>query len=758
MSNSTAASAWIRDPYRRRDLIIWGLAAGSAVAAMVSPARPVGLRAADAVWCALFGAVVPLIASRSRRMPLLWAAGVASVMGIGGDAIAVVSTIVLLGLMGMVALSDHRDRVVATVIGALVVQTLLRSPSFGFVGLPTLVAVVALTPMIWSAYGMAHRRERRAAAALLVATAGLVVVVATLAIFTLLGSRSGIDDGIDLAESGLTSLRVGDTPGANDRFTAAADRFQSSSDTLESWRTWGGRWVPIVGQHVQALRRVASAGVDLDESAATTASTADYRELTATAGQVDLGAVASLQEPVASAAATIQTALDSVAALQSPWLVAPVARELDHFGERLRDAGDQARIAADALAVAPDLLGVDGPRHYFVAFATPGESRNGGGFAGAFGLLTADAGRLEFTDAGTLNAPRAPSGDPYAFDPPADWDERYGSYSVDTFLGNLAASPDWPTDAGVVGQLFPQTSIGSPIDGALYLDPAAIAGLLELTGPVTIPELGMELASGNAERFLLQDQYVLIDGNNPERKELLADAARATFEALTSRRLPGIVEINKALGELVATGHLRLSVDDPDIEAFLDDVGLSGRWHVPEGSDHVSLRWANLASNKLDSFVHRDIEVLSIVDPATGSLTQKVTVTVHNEAPPLGLPTYVIGNQSGLPSGTSQNILALYDPHQLDSVSVDGTTIGWSVETEFGGPVYSVAVEVPPGESRTVVFDLHGTVPAWPYRLRVLSQPMAEPDRLTVRVQGSPGLGPEPQFAGSVRGTVDVGP
>ena len=44
------------------------------------------------------------------------------------------------------------------------------------------------------------------------------------------------------------------------------------------------------------------------------------------------------------------------------------------------------------------------------------------------------------------------------------------------FLGNVGASPDWPTNTGVVGQLFPQATDGTPLDGAIYADPAALAG------------------------------------------------------------------------------------------------------------------------------------------------------------------------------------------------------------------------------------------------------------------------------------------
>ena len=565
-----------------RAIAMWALVAASAVAAAASPARPTGLRAADVVWCGLLGAAVPLVASRSRRLPLVWAGGIAAVMGIVGDVTTVVATVALLALIGVITFSDRRDRVVATALGALTVQVLLRSPSFGFVGLPTVVGAVALAPLVWSGYSMARQRERRAGVMAVLVTTAVVLVLGSAAMVTALGTRSTLADGVDLAARGLESIGAGDTPGAADRFTAAADTFQKGSDSLEGWLTWGGRLVPVVGQHVEALRRVASAGVALDRSAATTASTANYRELTADDGQVDLAAIEALQEPVASSAAIITSALHSVATVRSPWLVGSVARQLDRFGERLADAGDQAEIAAEGLAVAPALLGAEGPRQYFVAFATPGESRYGGGFAGAYGILSADAGHLELTHTGSLNALDAPDA-PYGFDPPPDWNELYGSYSVDSFLGNFAASPDWPTDRGVIGQLYPQTPGGSRIDGALYLDPAAIAGLLRLTGPVVVPELETTLDAGNAERFLLQDQYVLIGGNNPQRKELLGEAARATFDALTSRPLPGIATLTDVLGGLVDAGHLRMSVDDPVSEAFLDRVGLAGQWDDPSG-------------------------------------------------------------------------------------------------------------------------------------------------------------------------------
>lgn len=746
----------VRHRIARPDL--WAVAAISAVAAALSAAQPVGLGPADMVWCALLGAAIPLIASRAHRSPVLWAAGVAAVVGIGGDTVAKVSAVGLLVLIGVVAVSDRRDRRVLALLGALAVQALLRGPSYGFVGLPTIVGVAALTPLMWSAYRVAHGRERRVARTVALAALVVTLVFGAAAMVAALGSRTTLEAAADEAIAGLDLVRAGDTAAAADRFTVAAQGFEKASGGLTGVLTWGGSVVPVVGQHVEALRQVSTAGEDLAISAALTASTANYRELTADEGQVDLARVIALQGPVADSSATINDALDAVADVRSPWLVAPVSDELTRFDDRLADAGEQASLAAEGLAVAPELLGANGPRRYFVAFSTPGESRGGGGYIGAYGILTAVEGKLDLIESGSLqDLDRPPPETAYAFDPPPDWSERYGRYSVQNFLGNLGASPDWPTSAGVAGQLFPQTPGGEPVDGAFYVDPAALAGLLQLTGPVTLPGRDVVLDASNVEQFLFVDQYVLIGGANPERSELLGDVAQATFDALTSQSLPGISDLTETLGPLVSAGHLRFSVIQPDAEAFLDRVGLSGRWGVAPGVDYLSIRSDDLLANKIDSFLHRDVAVSSEVDPGSGVVRSVVTVTLRNDAPAEGLPAYVIGNTSGLPPGTNQNLVSVYTPHDLQAVRIDGELAGYLTQREFGGLVHMAAIELPPGSTRTVTFELLGGVPGWPYSLVVIPQATANPDHLTVRVEGAPDGGTPPQFEGTVAGTVTVG-
>lgn len=738
---------WQRE---HRTALLWLIATISALEAAVSPARPVGFRAADVFWCALLGAAIPLIASRARRWALIGAGGVAAVVGIGGDSVGQASALALILLMLLVAFSDRRDRLVAALMGAFAVQALLRGPAFEPVWLAALIGIVALAPLVWSGRRMARGRERRAGTRL---AFGIVVLVG---IFTIgasvaaLDARADLQSGADGAIAGVDALRSGQTPAASNAFEASAADFTRASSSVTGPLSWGGRYLPIVGQHVAALREVASAGNDLATSAGVTASTADYRSLTAEGGRVDLVKVRALQGPVSASAQTISSALATVAAVRSPWLLRPVTSELDRFDARLADIGEQTELASAALAVAPDILGGNGPRRYFLAFSTPAESRDGGGFIGAYGLLAADTGQLDLLESGTLGLLNRDG--PYRFDPPPDWDLRYGSNLVERFLGNLGASPDWPTGTNVAGQLFPQTPGGERVDGALYADPRAMAGLLRLTGPVAVAGLDVILDADNAEEFLLREQYVRFDGDNRQRRELLGDVARATFDALTSRPLPGIEDLTKVLGPLVEGGHLRLSVFDDTSEAFLDRIGLSGVWAPRPGADLLSVRSANTLSNKIDAYLYRDIDVATTVDPGRGTVQSSVKVRLRNDAPSSGLPDYVIGNNNGLPPGTNRTMVTVHSPHRLESVTLDGQPTPVQTQREFGQPVYSVVVDLPAGATRTLEYRLAGAAPQdGPYHLQILAQAMANPDQMSVRIGTETAPRTTPQFSGVLR-------
>jgi len=248
------------------------------------------------------------------------------------------------------------------------------------------------------------------------------------------------------------------------------------------------------------------------------------------------------------------------------------------------------------------------------------------------------------------------------------------------------------------------------------------------------------LTADNAPRYLLYDQYLRFADDPVERKEHLGDAARATFDALTRGELPGPRALGDSLGPIVREGRLLFTAFNPDDEAFLDRIGMTGRFTPTPGADLASLRTANANPNKIDSFLQRTLSYDATVDPATGAVQATATITLTNTAPPSGLPDYVIANENGEPAGTNTMYLSYYSPLRLQSATVDGAPAGVEVQTEFDGPVYSRMISVPPGATVTLRLDLEGELaPAGAdgYRLDLLNQPMANDDQLRVTVASS---------------------
>ena len=175
------------------------------------------------------------------------------------------------------------------------------------------------------------------------------------------------------------------------------------------------------------------------------------------------------------------------------------------------------------------------------------------------------------------------------------------------------------------------------------------------------------------------------------------------------------------------------------------------------GSDYLSVRSANLLANKIDTFMNRSIHVDTQLDAGTGSVRSTVTVSLRNDAPANGLPPYLIGNDRGLPSGTNRTLVTIYSPHVLESVSVDGRVSGVQSQTEFGGPVYGVPVDVAPGTTVTVVFELTGAFSGRPYRFEVLPQATATPDLLTINLRGTGHSDSSPAYEGPLDRVVRVG-
>ena len=304
----------------------------------------------------------------------------------------------------------------------------------------------------------------------------------------------------------------------------------------------------------------------------------------------------------------------------------------------------------------------------------------------------------------------------------------------------MTVSPDLPSVAQVIGQLYPQMG-GTTLDGVLVVDPYGLAALLNFTGPIDVAGSPERLTPDNAADILVRRQYVEF-ASRSDRADFLDEASRITFDKLTKGDVPGPQRIGEVLGPELAGHHLMFSAMRPDEQAFFQRLGASGAFPPFEPDrDFFALTTQNSANNKIDVFLHREVAYDATYDPATGRVQATATITLHNDAPGSGLPDAVIGNNDrGLPFGTNRMFLSFYSPLELGSSSVNGTSEAFEAQRELGYHVYSRYLGIPPGGTVTVELHLSGTLASRrDYRLEVAVQPMVNADQLEASI--SPGDG-----------------
>jgi hypothetical protein len=294
-------------------------------------------------------------------------------------------------------------------------------------------------------------------------------------------------------------------------------------------------------------------------------------------------------------------------------------------------------------------------------------------------------------------------------------------------------SPDFPSVARVMAQLYPQSG-GTQIDGVIRLDPVAMSGLLRLSGPVRVPGLPVTLDPNNVVDYLLRDQYNLVS-NVAQRHDLLGDVARAAFDKLTTGRSAQPSGWGNALSPVVRTGNLALWFRDARSQALSRRIGADAAL-PPATGDSFGVMVQNGGGSKIDEYLHRTIRYTATVS-ASGSVHAEGTVALKNAVPAKGLPLYVTGNQYGLPVGTSRLYVSLYTPFRLRRVMLEGRPLVMFAERELGRNVYSAFVNIPPGATRTVSFELAGSVnlAQGDYRFAYLSQSLPNPDDVNLAIR-----------------------
>jgi hypothetical protein len=714
---------------------MWLVVAGSTLGGAFADARPAGWRPADIAFSAAFAGLVSVAGAYARRWSWLVTGGVAVAAGAGNVTVACAVGAVVIGFIA-VALNARSLGMGAAAAG-LAVQALLRLPDVLVQGAPSAIAAVAVTPLFFSAFRYMHGRGRQRVRRYALYAGVLSVVLIGVGGVAALLAASHVQHGISAAQAGFEGVQNGERDTAVSQLNRSASEFGDASDVLGSWWASPVRVLPIVGQHLAAVTTMAEEGHTLAANASRAAAVIDYDQLRLKGGAIDLELLRSVQGPITSTAAALEAASRHLSEISVGWLLPPVRDRFDLLSREIGRARPAAAVARDVIVVAPQLLGADAPQHYLVLFGTPAETRELGGFAGNFAEVTAASGKLTLTRSGRSLELSDPSGGAGRTLVDGAYLEPLSPHRVTRFFGNVTASANFPDVANVAEQLYPQAA-GQQLDGVFYVDPYALAGLLDLTGPVTLKDSNTKLTSKNAARTLLVDQYTQFP--KKERVDFLDEATRVVFEKLTTGDLPKPGKVSKVMSPMVEQGRVFGHSTHPEIEALFQKLALDGAVPAPQGGDYLSVTQSNENPNKIDAYLQREVMYDATYSPDTGQVDSDVTIRLTNSAPAAGLPDDVIGNAHGQPFGTNHLFLTVYTPLGARGATINDEPTGLGSVERFGLSAYTIVVDVPPGGTVTVRLALSGVIArSRQYQLTVVRQPTVNLDHIDLSIKGREG-------------------
>lgn len=675
---------------------------GAGVGAAFAPGRPTGLLGVDFVYRVAFAVLVTLACTYARRWSWLVLAGVATVFAAG---VWVAPPAIALTLAALSAFERRRRRRVGAVIGALSVQALLRLPPWWFHGATAIVVGIAAGLVFASAYRNAppvvQRRCRLAATCL----GGIGIVFTLLVVIGGLIAGTRMGTGISQSQRAADAAASGDAAGARAAIGRADSALVTAHSFIGSWFTAPARLVPIAAQHRKALSTATGLSHEVTAQIEQALTKTRYDRLALTHGHLDVQALAGTQQQLNATATTANAAAAALNPVHDQWVLGPFKTRLARLDRSVAGLVPDIEQAAAAARAVPPLLGADGPRHYFIALVDPAESRGLGGTIDAYAEVVANNGSVSVVRSGPItdleNA--APPGTRQLAGL-QDFQVRYGGFAPTDHLRDLTYSPDAPTVAEAIRQLYPQSG-GGPLDGVVIVDPTGMGALLGASGPVHVNGIPGELTAASAPRLLT-------GADDPT----MATALRAVLDQLTTKAVVEPRVASRWFAPPTHGRHLQMVSFHPAEDRYLRQVGADRPYPRAGRGDVLGITTQNAGTNTLDVSLHRSLTAAAYANLRSGNVYMLFSVTLRNDSSQPNLTWFT-----------------LYTGLQLFGPQLNHQNLTMQVGHEFGLNTYSSLVNLPP-HSSAVLLGVAAGVVSNPYHVTLASQPNVNPDQASMAV------------------------
>jgi len=245
------------------------------------------------------------------------------------------------------------------------------------------------------------------------------------------------------------------------------------------------------------------------------------------------------------------------------------------------------------------ILGQDNPRQYLLIFQNNSEARATGGFIGTYGLLTLDRGEMTnlFID-GIFNADGQLREKVIPPQPIQKISTAWSMHDANWFA-------DWPTSADKIAWFYEKTG-GPTVDGIFSLTPTVVERLLELTGPIALPEYGVILDSKNFVELVQYEVEIDYDKGLNRPKKILSDFTPKFIEKLTGLSAGEKEKAIKVIFGCLEQKHILTYFKDKALEELAIREGWAGELRSTD-KDYLSVVSSNINGFKTDKMIEETI-------------------------------------------------------------------------------------------------------------------------------------------------------
>lgn len=425
----------------------------------------------------------------------------------------------------------------------------------------------------------------------------------------------------------------GDMAGAKETASQLSATTTKLHDTTSGPLWSAATLIPVVGSDIQTVRTVSDTAEALVDEVLMPAMDVipanGLAGLMGTDGAINVTVIEDLLNVVSGSAPTITEYAEELNAAPEP-AIGQLKEPIQQVKDVMAMLGPIAGYATELKDTLPAILGADGARNYLIIACSSAEMRSSVGFAGSFGVMTVDNGKISlgnfvgYDDNKRLESPVS-----------AATDEDIRLFRTESSIDSRDVTQiiDFERVGEIESQIWAANGHGN-VDGVIGMDTVVLQRMLELTGTKVTTPGGDVLDGSNTSDFLLNGVYKKYPKGSDQDLifALVADAAaKGVFGNIGK---VNIAKLASVLKTSVDEGRISIYMANDSEEAMLEDFGLAGTVSSDPTVPETGVYMSACLGGKMFYYLDADIDVGKGSKNADGSVTYDMTVTFTDDLTP----------------------------------------------------------------------------------------------------------------------------